>query len=145
MRRNLLKSVTHRTVRHRKPAQNISQEPEMIELKRIYLDMTDEERERTTTHLEDAKNITIRRDRRMAGTDTVHYHLLDAQSELAFVSNAIYRFGAQGDYMDGNPAEMLIGASKILDRIWDQINRITSCEVAIDLELPETQDEGGQR
>ncbi len=41
----------HRSVIARKQRQNISQEPEMVELKELYKDMNEQEKERTRQYL----------------------------------------------------------------------------------------------
>jgi ABC-type uncharacterized transport system ATPase subunit len=52
MRRNK-KTVKHRPVIDRRQGRNISQEPEMIELKELFADMTTEEKDRTAEYLKD--------------------------------------------------------------------------------------------
>lgn len=54
--KKLLRVVVHRPENNRMKPGAISQAPEMIELKRIYQDMNEHERERTIKHLRDAIN-----------------------------------------------------------------------------------------
>lgn len=50
-------SGKHRSVIARKRRRDISQEPEMIELKELYSDMTDEEKERTVDYLQEPEEV----------------------------------------------------------------------------------------
>jgi len=65
----------------------------------------------------------------------VHGELLVAESQLDLLANLLYRFSTD-DYIDGNPIEMLLGASFIVDDIKARLTRITMSEVTTDIEIP---------
>lgn len=66
----------------------------------------------------------------------VHGELLVAENQLGLLANLLYRFSMK-DYLDGNPVEMMLGASFVVDDIKARLNRITRSEVTEDIEIPE--------
>ncbi len=74
--------------------------------------------------------------------ETVHEVLLEAQTKLMVLENAVYQMGAEGDYINGKPSEMLAGASLILGDIRKSLHVVTATEVALDIEIP---DEGDKK
>ncbi|OPY68304.1 MAG: hypothetical protein A4E63_02020 [Syntrophorhabdus sp. PtaU1.Bin050] len=64
--------------------------------------------------------------------NTVHSELLAVKSQLGLLAKLLYRLGVDGDYINENPSDMILGASFIVEDVKNRIKRITKNDLTND-------------